>query len=434
MPADLRRDGPRRETARLFAWALYDWANSAYFALIQTFVFAAYFTRQIAPDPNLGTTLWGNTIAAAGLLVALGGPVLGALADRGGPRRLLLIGLTLVAVVTTASLWFIGPDSSLLIPALLLVGLGTLAVELAIVLYNAMLPALAPAARIGRWSGWGWGLGYAGGVACLVIALFGFVRPDAVLQLPREGAEHVRATFLLTAVWFLIFALPLLSLSSDAAEPRQPLGRAIREGLGQLASTLRNLRRYGSVVRFLLARMFYVDGLATLFAFGGVYAAGTFAMTEQDILLFGILLNVTAGVGAAVFAWLDDWFGPRTTILLSLTGLILFGTLILFVESQLAFWVLGSAIGVFVGPAQAAGRSYLAHAAPPAQRTELFGLFALSGKATAFLGPLLVGWLTWLAGSQRVGMSVIVVFFVLGFLLLLTVPEARRAGSASEAG
>jgi len=143
---------------------------------------------------------------------------------------------------------------------------------------------------------------------------------------------------------------------------------------------------------------------------------------------------VTAGVGAAVFAWLDDWFGPRTTILLSLTGLILFGTLILFVESQLAFWVLGSAIGVFVGPAQAAGRSYLAHAAPPAQRTELFGLFALSGKATAFLGPLLVGWLTWLAGSQRVGMSVIVVFFVLGFLLLLTVPEARRAGSASEAG
>jgi len=411
---------------RLLAWALYDWANSAYFTLIQTFVFAAYFTRQIAPDSTQGTTLWGNTIAAAGLLVAIGGPILGALADRGGPRRLLLTGLTLTAVLATAGLWYVEPGTSYLVSALVLVGLGTVAAELAIVLYNAMLPALAPPARIGRWSGWGWGLGYLGGLACLAVALFGFVRPDALFELPRDEAEHVRATFLLTAVWFLVFALPLLSLRGDAAEPRQAIGTALREGFGQLATTLRNVRRYGGIARFLLARMLYVDGLATLFAFGGVYAAGTFEMTEQDILVFGILLNVAAAGGAVLFAWLDDWLGPRATILLALAGLMLFGTLILVVESRLAFWVLGSAIGVFVGPAQAAGRSYLAHAAPAAQRAELFGLFALSGKATAFVGPLLVGWLTWLAGSQRVGMSAIVVFFVLGFVLMLTVPEASR--------
>jgi UMF1 family MFS transporter len=145
------------------------------------------------------------------------------------------------------------------------------------------------------------------------------------------------------------------------------------------------------------------------------------------VLLFGILLNVTAAVGAIGFAWLDDHRGPKATLLLALTGLILLGTLVLLVESNLAFWVLGGALGLFVGPAQAAGRSYLAHAAPPDLRTEMFGLFALSGKATAFAGPLLVGWVTFLSGSQRIGMATIVVFFVLGMLMLLTVPEVRRA-------
>jgi UMF1 family MFS transporter len=420
----------------LVAWALYDWANSAYFTLIQTFVFAAYFTRQIAADPTQGTALWGNAIAAAGLLVAVSGPVLGALADHGGPRRLLLTNLTLIAVLATALMWLVQPDPSYLVLALALMIIGTVTAELAIVLYNAMLPDLAERERIGRWSGWGWGLGYVGGLACLAVALFGFVRPDAWFQLPRENAEHVRATFLLTAGWFFVFALPLLVVVSDSPGDRRPVRAAIRAGLGQLATTLRNIRHYGDIARFLLARMLYVDGLATLFAFGGVYAAGTFAMTEQDILLFGILLNVTAAAGAALFAWLDDWLGPRATILLALGGLIAFAILILLVETQAAFWVLGSAIGIFVGPAQAAARSYLARVAPPAQRAELFGLFALSGKATAFLGPLLVGWLTLLADSQRIGMSVIVAFFVAGFVLMLTVPEADRApkGRPASAG
>jgi UMF1 family MFS transporter len=417
---------PAPPTRRLLAWALYDWANSAYAALIQTFVFATYFTTQVAQDSTTGTAQWGNAIGIAGLLIAVLGPLLGAAADQGGPRQGLLRALTAVAVVSTALLWLVRPTSEDATLALLLVMLGTVAFELAGVLYNALLPALAPRARIGRWSGWGWGAGYAGGLVCLLVALFGFVRADAWLPLPREHAEHVRATFLLTAVWFLVFALPLLALRLDSPSQRKPLLPAARAGLRQLLATLRRVREYAPLVRFLVARMLYVDGLATLFAFGGVYAAGTFGMSEQQVLLFGILLNVTAAVGAIGFAWLDDHSGPRATMLLALTGLILLGTLVLLVESRLAFWVLGGALGLFVGPAQAAGRSYLAHAAPPHLRAELFGLFALSGKATAFVGPLLVGWVTWLAGSQRIGMATIVVFFLLGFLMLLTVPEASR--------
>jgi len=416
----------------LISWALYDWANSAFSTLITTFVFAAYFTRQVAADETSGTTLWGNAIAAAGLLVAVGGPILGAVADQGGPRRGLLAAFTLLAVAATALLWFVRPDTAYVPLALLLVAVGTLGAELAAVLYNALLPVLAPASRIGRWSGWGWGLGYLGGLSCLALALFGFVRADAWLDLPRDQAQYVRATFLLTAAWFLVFALPLLSLNIERHAPRKPLGRAVRDGLAQLTRTLRQVRHYAVILRFLIARMLYVDGLATLFVFGGVYAAGTFEMSEQDVLLFGIVLNVTAAAGAVLFAWLDDLRGPRATLLLALSGLILLGTAVLLVQSQTWFWVLGAGLGVFVGPAQAAGRSWLARAAPPELRSELFGLFALSGKATAFAGPLLVGWVTWLADSQRVGMGVIIVFFALGLAMLLTVPEQRPQTDPAE--
>ncbi|NBC12922.1 MAG: MFS transporter, partial [Gammaproteobacteria bacterium] len=362
--SDAAERPPQENRRQLLAWALYDWANSAFATLITTFVFAAYFTRQVAADETVGTTLWGNAIAAAGLLVALAGPVLGAVADQGGPRRGLLAGFTLLAVAATAGLWLVRPETAYVPLALVLVAVATLAAELAVVLYNALLPVLAAPSRIGRWSGWGWGLGYVGGLACLALALFGLVRPDAWLDLPRDQAQHIRATFLLTAAWYLVFALPLLSLRLRQPGQGKPLFRAAADGLRQLGRTLGQVRRYAVIARFLIARMLYVDGLATLFAFGGVYAAGTFDMSEEQVLMFGILLNLTAAAGAVLFAWLDDLRGPRTTLLLALAGLMLAGTAVLVVESRTWFWVLGALLGVFVGPAQAAGRSWLARAAP----------------------------------------------------------------------
>lgn len=192
------------------------------------------------------------------------------------------------------------------------------------------------------------------------------------------------------------------------------------------------MRRYAHIVRFLIAKVFYTDGLATLFAYGGVYAAGTFEMSAKEVLIFGIALNVSAGLGAVAFSWVDDWIGSNRTILVSLANLITWGTFILLVEDQAAFWAFGLLFGLFVGPVQAASRSYLARAAPESLRSQMFGLYAFSGKATSFLGPILVGWITHLTASQRIGMSIIIGYLVLGFILMWTVPPADSDASMAE--
>ena len=409
----------------LVSWALYDAGHSAFGTLIQTFLFAAYFTRAVAENETAGTAYWGNAIGIAGLIVAIGGPVLGAVADQTRRHKSWIAVFTFVCVVATALLWFIRPTPDYLWPALLLVIVGTLTSEFAFVFYNAMLPGLVPRERLGRWSGWGWSMGYIGGLLCLLIALLGLVAEDAWFGLPRDEAQHVRAACVLAALWFLVFSMPLLFKTPDSRTVSKPPFRALRDGLAQLRETVRQLKRYRGIVKFLIARMFYVDGLATLFAFGGVYAAGSFGMNEQQVLLFGILINVAAGLGAAGFAWVDDWLGSKRTIQLSLTGLIIAGTAVLLVESQSLFWALGMALGIFVGPAQAASRTYMGHAAPEELRTEMFGLLALSGKVTAFVGPLVVGWVTLLTQSQRIGMSTIVVLLAIGFVLMLFVPQVN---------
>ena len=419
-------EGAGRRRRALVAWCIYDWANSAYPTVVVTFIFAAYYTTTLAESPEAGTAAWGTAIALSGLGVALLAPILGAVADQGGRRKPWLGAFTLLAVICAAALWWVEPDPAFALLALVLVGLGNAAFELGQVFYNAMLPDVADEAHLGRVSGWAWGLGYAGGLVCLALALVLFVRAEApVFDLDRGAAEQVRAIGPFVALWFALFALPLFLFTPDGAARGVPAGRAIRRGLGALLATLRALPRHGQIGRFLLARMIYTDGLNTLFAFGGIYAAGTFGMSFEEILIFGILLNVTAGLGAAGFAWVDDIFGAKPTIMVALLGLTLFGGLILLVTSKTWFIALGCAIGVFMGPAQAASRSLMARLAPAEVRSEMFGLYALSGKATAFVGPLLVGWVTVWADSQRAGMATIPIFFLVGMVLLWPLKDPK---------
>ncbi len=417
-------------TAGLFSWALYDWANSSFFAVIQTFVFATFFIQSVAENDVIGSNQWGNVISAAGLLIALVGPFLGAIADQMGRRKPWIFTFSLICIVATAALWFVEPSNDFLVLALVLIFISTVGSECAIIFYNAMLPNLVSGKKMGRWSGWAWGLGYAGGLVCLVVALFLFINVDQPpFGLDKEAAEHVRATFVLVAIWYFVFSLPLFFKTPD--EPRTGMGirKAVVNGWKQLKESIRHIRAYKDILRFLIARMIFIDGLATVFAFGGIYAAGTFDMNERDVLIFGIGLNLTAGLGAALFAWIDDYLGSRQTILISLIGLITTTSAVLLVTSSFWFWAFGLTLGIFVGPVQAASRTYMGRIAPEELRNQMFGLFALSGKVTSFIGPFLVGWLTYAAGSQRIGMTVIIALFVIGFLLMIKVPKVTEGTS-----
>ena len=415
----------RREvsTKALWCWALYDFANQPFPTVIQTFIFAVFFTRAVVGEGERATSLWGLAAGIAGLAVAISGPIVGAIVDRRGNRKPWLAAFTILCVVPTAALWFVKPDPSYTLLALVLVGMGTVASELAVIFYNAMLPSMVPPSRIGRWSGWGWGMGYAGGLACTAMALLimswgdsGSAAGDA-----DPDATAIRLVWPAVALWYLIFALPLFIVTPDAQATGRSLKQSIREGWQQLVHSLRNIRQMPNIVRFLIAHMLYNDALATLFVVGGTYAEGTFDMDENDVALFGLALTATAGLGAVAFSWFDDYVGGKWTVVTSLVGLLVAAFAILLIESQLMFWVLGMVIGIFVGPAQAGSRSFLARVTPQPLQNQTFGLYALSGKATAFTGPLLVSFVTYQAASQRAGMSVIVVLLALGILIMLTV-------------
>ena len=418
---------PTQVSKGMWSWAMFDWANSAFFVIIQTFVFAAYFQRSIATDTISGTEQWGNMVSAAGLLIAFTAPVLGAIADRSGRRKPWIAAFSLMSIVASFLLWFAEPSTEFLTYALVVTFIATVGAEYAFIFYNAMLPDLVPPSYMGRWSGWSWAMGFAGGIACLLGALYLFIENgEAWLGLDIETLENIRATFVFTAVWYLVFSIPMFVRTPDIPKKDTHISQDIYEGIQQLKNTLKEARKYANIYRFLLARMIYNDAIILIYAFGGIYAAGTFAMDESQIIIFGIGLNVTAALGAVGFSWMDDHSGSKKTILLSLIGLIIPVTAILFVEDIFWFWIWGLMLGVFFGPVQAASRTLMGRLAPEDKRTEMFGLFAFSGKATAFIGPKLLGWVTVLFASQRIGMSVVLVLLAFGFLLMLRVQEPDK--------
>ncbi len=411
---------------KLISWCLYDWANSAFPTVIITFVFAAYFTTSVAEDQTRGTSLWGIAISLSALAVAISGPFIGAIADHSGHHKRWLFLFTLLSAFSSMMLWTVEPNLNHLMYGLFWVALANFGFELSMVFYNAMLPFLAPCNQLGRWSGWGWGLGYLGGLACLSIVLVIFIQTETpIFDLNKDAAEELRITGPFVAIWMLIFAIPLFIVSPDTVGNEKQMAVAIRKGLNSLWQTLKQLRKYRDIVWFLVARMFYTDGLNTLFAFGGIYAAGTFGLGFQDLIIFGISINLIAGVSAIIFAWIDDWLGPKFVIFAGVGGLTICGGALLIVESPTLFWVFGLSLGIFVGPIQSASRSLMARMAPTSMRMEFFGLYALSGKATAFLAPALLAWTTAAFDSQRAGMATLIIFLILGMALMIKVPSLR---------
>ena len=426
-PARAGRDQPRT----IWAWALFDWANSAFTTLVVTFVYATYFTKAMAPDEVTGTAWWSRGVALSAVLIAVLSPLLGGIADRSQTRKRWLIAMTLICVTATAALAFVAPTGAAAAwTALALFVVANVAFELGGVFYNAFLPMIASPGRIGRISGYGWGLGYVGGMICMAIALTGFVQPEVPwFGLSTEAGWNFRATNLLVALWFLVFALPLFltRIEQPVAGARFKPATAI----GELRRTIGDLARYRQIVRLLVARLIYNDGLVTIFAFGGIYAAGTFGMTLSEVIIFGVVLNIASGVGALIFGAVDDRIGGKRTIQLTLVALTLATALAVWAPDRTWFWVAGVLIGIFIGPNQSASRSLMGRLVPERHQAEFFGFFAFSGKATSFLGPLLLGLAAELFDSQRAGVATVLGFLIVGGLLLSRVDEAAGMAAAA---
>jgi MFS transporter, UMF1 family len=380
----------------------------------------------VADNPVDGAVQWSYSVTAAALAVVLGAPALGAIADGLGRRKPWLLVFTALTVAGTLSLWLVKPSPSYILMGQVLYAATATSFGFAMVFYDAMLRSITPPGYIGRVSGWGWALGYGGGLASLVLALVLLVNADPPpFGLARESYEHVRATSVLAALWFALFAIPLFLFTPDRPPTGTSVRNAVQTGLLSLTTTMRQLLANRAIARFLLASMFYTNGLNTLFAFGGIYAAGTFQMSFTEVLTFGIALNVTAGLGAAGFAWVDDLIGSKRTVLIALAALSVLGLALVLVETRSVFFALGCLLGIFVGPAQAAGRALMARLAPKELETEAFGLYELAGTVTVFAGPLVWGVATDLFHSQRVGMSTILFFLVAGMIILLPLREPR---------
>jgi UMF1 family MFS transporter len=435
---------------RVHGWMMFDFASQPYNTLLLTFIFGPYFASAMMDDPVAAQSAWGFAIAGGGAAIALLAPLLGALADASGRHLRWIWGFSALYVAGSAALWFAAPGTEAVWPILLVFVLGLMGMEFATIFTNAMLPALGNRREIGRISGSGWALGYVGGVIALVVMLLLFAENEAgvtllgqppALGLDPETREGTRFVGPFTALWFALFMIPFFLW---VRPPPGLRGRPARIGpaLRGLWGTVRALPRRRSFAAYLASSMFYRDALNGLYTFGGIYTAGVLGWSVVDIGIFGILAAVTG----AVFAWIggraDAARGPKPVIVVCVITLLVTSLLVITVEPgsvlgiavasgsaapTIAFYVLGAVIGAAGGALQSSSRTMLVRQVDPARITEGFGLYALAGKATAFLAPFLIGVVTLASGSQRVGILPIAALFVLGLVLLRWVrPEGER--------
>jgi UMF1 family MFS transporter len=436
---------------RVFGWMMFDWASQPYNTLLLTFIFGPYFATAVVSDPVIAQSYWGFAIGATGAVIAVSAPILGAIADTSGRRMPWIWGFSVLYVVGAAALWFAVPDTQNVVLLLAVFCLGLIGMEFATIFTNAMLPDLGPRDVIGQISGSGWAMGYLGGVSALVVMLLFLAENEAgqtllgtapVFGLDAAMREGTRSVGPVTALWYCIFMVPFFIYVREAPAPARQVIVPVRSALRGLWRTVRALPERASFASYLASSMLYRDALNGMYTFGGIYAVGVLGWSPVDVGVFGILAALTG----AFFAWAggraDRLFGPKPVIFLCIVILIIVSVCISAISRDTVFWIsvpqgstlpdtafyiVGALIGAAGGALQSASRTMLVRQADPARMTEAFGLYALAGKATAFLAPTLIGAVTLLSDSQRVGVLPVTGLFILGLILLVWVkPDGER--------
>jgi UMF1 family MFS transporter len=420
---------------------LYDFGNSAYAAVVLLAVYSAYFQGQVAGGAE-GSRLWGISVGIAMLTVAVSSPILGAIADHTGAKKRFLLFFTSLAILFTAALFFVGPGDIVIGMAFFI--LAEIGYRSSQVFYNALLPEIAPPEEIGAISGLGWAIGSAGGILCLVIIL-------ALITL-IGGTFIVRLSFIITAVFFGISSIPIFLEGAERAQP-QPLPEGenlLSVGFKRLANTFRKVRRYREFIKFMAAFLIYNDGIIMALDFAAILGAVLYGMQQQELIIFMILVQATSVAGAYLFGIMTDRLSPKKSLYISLTLMIAATVWMYFNYSISGFYWIGALAGFALTGVQSVSRAMIGLFSPPGQSGEFYGFFAVTGRASSFIGPTIYGVLAAEAAlwyqrqglniqlaeqaGQRLAILSIIAFLVIGGLLLFSVNERRARQEAIEAG
>lgn len=439
--------------AGIWGWMFFDWAAQPFFTVVTTFIFGPYFVSRLTTDPVHAQAMWSNMATISSVIIAVLSPILGSIADQSGARKPWIGFFAVIKIASLFGLWFAAPGSPVIYPMIFMI-LASIAAEFSIVFNDSMMPRLVGKDEVGRLSNTAWGLGYLGGMIVLIAVvtllagsletgktLLGF---DPLFGLDPHTGEDARVTGPISAVWYLIFIIPMFLFTPDAPKGI-PFGRAVKVGLAEVRNTIGELRHRKGILKFLLARMIYQDGVNGLLILGGTFAAGMFGWATIEIGLYGIILNVVAIFGCIIAGRIDHRIGSKVTIVISLImlliatvgiistgpGYTLFGLIELPVAdsggffgtaAEKAYILYGLLIGLAFGPVQASSRSYLARSVSLEEAGRYFGIYALSGRATSFMATLMFSIVTYSSGSARLGMATLVIFLIGGLALLFFTP------------
>jgi UMF1 family MFS transporter len=419
----------RREVA---AWAMFDFANSGYTTVVITAVYNAFFVGVVAGGAPWATFAWTAALAVANAVVLLTAPGIGAYADLRACKKRLLVWTTLGCVLATAALAWTGPGTLALAVALVIVSNACFGTGENLV--AAFLPEIGRPEALGKISGWGWSLGYVGGLLALGLCLAWIALAG---QRGVPASEAVPGTLVITAALFAVASLPTFLLLRERATPQTPeaSGGGARAAVSRFVDTLTHARRYRDLARFLVCVVFYQAGVSTVIAIAAIYAAVAFGFTTAETIQLVLVVNITAALGAFAFGQVQDRLGHVRTIAATLLVWIATALLAYFATTRPLFWVVANMAGLALGASQSAGRALVGYLSPEDRRAEFFGLWGLAVKLSQIIGPLTYGLVTWMShGDQRTAMLVTSLFFVAGLAILAGVDVERGRRAAAEAG